>query len=169
VDSAIRSGRISVNSIRVGHARQTAALRSAAEDGLSRIRNAAGGDEFEALLFVPFGSTDDVLREVVVAVQDELRSAAIRRGCMIGVFYPGHPEPGVHSAAFRPLASPRAILGIRTMVDTDIRFLTAPGASATVRMHDVGVWQGFFAARAPQALLELGRQAMADAERMHGQ
>lgn len=165
IDSALRSGRISVNSIRVGHAGQTAALRSAAEDGLSRIRNATNGDEFEAILFVPFGSTEDVLREVVVAVQDELRAASIRRGCMIGVFHPDHPEPGVHSAVFRPLASPRAILGIRTMVDADIRFLTAPGASTTARTHDVGIWQSFFAARAPQALLDIGMQAMADAER----
>lgn len=57
------------------------------------------------------------------AVQDECKTAFVKRGLMVGQFYPGHQHRGLHNADFRPLDAPFAMLAVRHMVATDYPFL----------------------------------------------
>ncbi|OBA79579.1 hypothetical protein A9W99_20370 [Mycobacterium sp. 1164966.3] len=57
------------------------------------------------------------------AVQDECKNAFVKRGLMVGQFYPGHQEEGLRNPDFRPLDAPFAMLAVRHMVVTDYPFL----------------------------------------------
>lgn len=57
------------------------------------------------------------------AVQDECKNAFVKRGLMVGQFYPGHQEKGLHNPDFRPLDAPFPMLAVRHMVVTDYPFL----------------------------------------------
>jgi hypothetical protein len=57
------------------------------------------------------------------AVQKECKNAFVKRGLMVGQFYPGHPQGGLRNPDFRALDAPYAILAIRHMVATDYPFL----------------------------------------------
>jgi hypothetical protein len=57
------------------------------------------------------------------AVQDECKSAFVKRGLMVGQFYPGHQQAGLRNLDFRPLDAPFAMLAVRHMVVTDYPFL----------------------------------------------
>lgn len=145
LEPATKAGRVSLNVVAVESRAAFERLRSVAADSLRRIVHAGDrGGRYESVLFIPVGTDHTALVGAVTWVQQELRAEAVDRGCMVGEFFPGHPAPGVHSAEFRPLQSPRPILGIRTMVDTDILFLGSPGLPAEQRQHGVEAWHRFF-------------------------
>lgn len=56
-------------------------------------------------------------------IQCGLKPEFVRQGLMIGQFYPGCSEPGLHSETFRPLDSPISLIAIRNMVESDWVFL----------------------------------------------
>ncbi|OBF90866.1 hypothetical protein A5791_16065 [Mycobacterium sp. 852002-51163_SCH5372311] len=57
------------------------------------------------------------------AVQNKCKHAFVKRGLMVGQFYPGHQEEGLRNPDFRPLDAPFAMLAVRHMVVTDYPFL----------------------------------------------
>jgi hypothetical protein len=59
-------------------------------------------------------------------VQSALKPEFVKRGMMIGEFWPDHAMPGLHNHSFRPLASPVPMLAMRHMVITDLLFLSGP-------------------------------------------
>ncbi|MGW1073417.1 DUF6875 domain-containing protein [Streptomyces sp. NPDC002537] len=61
---------------------------------------------------------------VVVRVHDRLKPEFVGDGMMLGEFFPGHPGPGLHNPAFRPLHSDTPLLVARSMVANDLPFLT---------------------------------------------
>ncbi|RLV10018.1 hypothetical protein CTZ27_01865 [Streptomyces griseocarneus] len=63
-------------------------------------------------------------RETVVHVHDRLKPEFVGDGMMLGEFFPGHPGPGLHNPAFRPLHSDTPLLVARSMVTNDLPFLT---------------------------------------------
>jgi hypothetical protein len=72
------------------------------------------------------------------AIQDECKNAFVKRGLMVGQFYPGHQQGGLRNPDFRPLDAPFAMLAVRHMVMTDYPFLCGNEA-----------WMGAYAARFP--------------------
>jgi Domain of unknown function (DUF6875) len=155
MEHVMKRGRFSLHPVRMDRPAHTARLRGVAGDWLRRINPAGPPGEYEAAVFVPVGPEPAVLRDAVVDAQEALRADALRRGCMVGEFYPGHPGQGVRNPGFRPLQAPHSILGIRTMVDTDILFFDAPQASAPDRELTLQVWHRFFGDRAPSTLREV--------------
>lgn len=153
LDQATKVGRVSLDVVQVEGAGDCERLAGIAAEWLTRIRGAAeAGGKYESLLFLPVGAPDAILVDCIKTVQQQLRDRAIDRGCMVGEFYPGHPMPGIHNPDFRPLTSPRPLLGIRTMVDTDILFLSQP-SDPVQRRRGIRAWFGFFGAIAPPGLL----------------
>jgi len=83
------------------------------------------GVEFKAIIAV-FAELDASLAPSLIdAVQIFLKREVILKGRMIGQFYPGCTEPGLHNPDFRPLESPYPLLVLRPMQLTDLQFLTA--------------------------------------------
>jgi hypothetical protein len=161
LDQAVKYGRVSLAVIHLDTDDGRQRLRAAAGDWLARIHNAADRDgRYESVLFIPVGADRGALIDAVSRVQQQLRGEATRRGCMVGEFFPGHPMPGIHNPRFRPLDSPRPVLGIRTMVDTDVLFLTMPDEEHVAeRRRSLEAWHRFFADDAPRALLDVYRRA----------
>jgi len=58
-------------------------------------------------------------------VQQALKAEITAQGLMIGQFYPGCLEPGLHNPDYRPLVAPHPMLVIRPMQLTDLMFLFA--------------------------------------------
>lgn len=58
------------------------------------------------------------------SVQHECKSAFVERGLMVGQFYPGHQQGGLHNPDFKPLDAPLAMLAVRNMVVSDYPFLS---------------------------------------------
>jgi hypothetical protein len=155
MDQAAKAGRVSYTQVRIEERADFARLRMVAEDGLTRIHGAGGpGGTYESMVFVPVGGDRELLTESVIEVQQELADSALARGCMIGDFYPRHPMPGVHNPDFRPLASPRPILGIRTMVDTDILFLAHRSVPPDRIEANISSWYRFFGDVAAPGLID---------------
>jgi len=57
------------------------------------------------------------------SVQAECKSAFVERGLMVGQFYPGHQQGGLHNPDFKPLDAPLPMLAVRKMVASDYPFL----------------------------------------------
>ncbi len=161
MEQAMQRGRVALHPVRVERPADTARLCAIARDRLRRITSASSGsDDYDAALFVPVGASPDVLRAAVTDAQAALRAEALRHGCMIGEFYPGHAGPSVRNPEFKPLQSPHPILGIRTMVDSDILFFRATDASAPEYRLSLDMWHRFFGDRAPESLRETHACAM---------
>lgn len=60
---------------------------------------------------------------VIDVVHAEYKSRFVDRGCMLGQFYPGCPQPGLWNHDFRPLDAPLPMLVARSMMTTDFPFL----------------------------------------------
>jgi hypothetical protein len=167
LDQATKVGRVSLSVVQVEGAADFQRLAVTAAEWLGRIRGAAEAEgKYESVLFLPVGAPDVVLVDCVTTVQRELRDRAVDRGCMAGEFYPGHPMPGIHSPGFRPLDSPRPILGIRTMVDTDILFLSLP-SDAGQRRRGAEAWFRFFGASAAPGLRDVYERTLRELEGEH--
>lgn len=155
LDSATKAGRVSLNVVHVDSESAFPRLAATAADWLDRIRGAGDTDgSYESVLFLPVGAPDPVLVECVRSVQRQLRVRAVERGCMAGEFFPGHPAPGVHNPDYRPLAAPWPVLGIRSMVESDILFLGQRSEAVKEWRHGVETWHRFFARRAAPQLLD---------------
>ena len=63
--------------------------------------------------------------DIIDTVQAHGKSKFIKKGLMLGQFYPGCLEPGLWNDDFRPLDAPLPMLAVRQMVSTDYPFLTA--------------------------------------------
>jgi hypothetical protein len=86
----------------------------------------------------PISGADAILKSIVVVfpnvsaeaaggmiggLQKRLKPAYVKSGFMIGEFYPGCAEPGLHNKNFRPLHSPVAALAIRHITKYDAPFM----------------------------------------------
>ncbi|MFX8301094.1 DUF6875 domain-containing protein, partial [Acinetobacter baumannii] len=56
-------------------------------------------------------------------LQREAKLRFVQQGRMIGQFYPGCAEPGLHSPSFRPLDAPVPFIAIRHMAIQDAPFM----------------------------------------------
>ena len=68
---------------------------------------------------VPLGQAG----EIIGGLQKRLKPDFIRAGFMIGEFFPGCPEPGLHNEEFRPLQTPVPALAIRHITKYDAPFM----------------------------------------------
>jgi hypothetical protein len=97
--------------------------------------------------------TDGILKAIVVVfpdvsseiaggvigdLQKRLKTAFVRAGLMIGEFYPGCPEPGLHNKDFRPLHAPVSALAIRHMTKADAPFMLGNPAYLTAYLKYFG-------------------------------
>jgi hypothetical protein len=58
-------------------------------------------------------------------MHQELKTAFVTRGTMLGQFYPGCDQPGLWNKDYRPLDSPIPMIVVRSMMTTDFPFLLA--------------------------------------------
>jgi hypothetical protein len=153
LEQATAYGRVSLSVIGVASRADFDRLREAAAGALERVRGAAqAGGRYESNLFVPYGPDPVLLVDAVVTVQGQLRAEAIGGGRMIGEFLPGHPAEGIRNPRFRPLDSPRPVLGVRTMVDTDVLFLSLPSIPPKDRRNFLDSWFRYFGSEASETL-----------------
>ncbi|WP_370638069.1 DUF6875 domain-containing protein [Croceicoccus sp. Ery15] len=99
------------------------------------------------------GAADAALIE---NVQKRLKPDYVERGLMIGQFYPGCKEGGIHNPEFRPLDAPVISLAVRYMALADAPFMLddARYRAAFVARHGTAGEMGL-------ALAEQARAAMA--------
>ncbi len=82
-------------------------------------------DAINKAIVVVFGDLDrEHAAELIGGVQKELKPEFVKKGLMIGEFFPGNTTPGLRNAAFRPLDSPVPMIAIRLMVESDLPFLS---------------------------------------------
>ncbi|WP_227983879.1 DUF6875 domain-containing protein [Nocardia spumae] len=83
----------------------------------------AGGDRppHSTALVTVFPELTDCAR--IDAVHGERKTEVVRRGWMLGQFYPGCTVPGLWNRDFHPLDAPLPMLVLRPMMSTDYPFL----------------------------------------------
>ncbi|MGK4008331.1 DUF6875 domain-containing protein [Sorangium sp. So ce1036] len=81
------------------------------------------GREFRAIVTVFPELPNDAGPVLIDPVQQALKPEITAQGLMIGQFYPGCREPGLHNPDYRPLEAPHPMLVIRPMQLTDLMFL----------------------------------------------
>jgi hypothetical protein len=81
------------------------------------------GSDFKAIILTFPGLSLDGGSRLIDPLQKALKPEVTAQGLMIGQFYPGCPEPGLHNSDFRPLSTPFPILVLRPMHLTDLMFL----------------------------------------------
>ncbi len=109
-------------------------------------------------LIVLYGRPDPDLKAMVERVHAAYKPEFVRKGFMLGDFWPRHETPGLHSAGFRPFASPYPILGTRTMVPADLVFFTTPDIPPAQRLVYLDYYREGLAGR----LTDHWRQRLAD-------
>lgn len=72
-------------------------------------------------------------------VHQALKSEITAQGLMIGQFYPGCLEPGLHNPDYRPLEAPHPLLAIRPMQLTDLMFLFSRSEHLEAYIRKFGV------------------------------
>jgi len=81
------------------------------------------GREFRAILTLFPDLRNDGGPMLIDPVHQALKPEITAQGLMIGQFYPGCLEPGLHNPDYRPLEAPHPMLVIRSMQLTDLMFL----------------------------------------------
>jgi len=81
------------------------------------------GREFRAILTLFPELPHDGGPVLIDPVQYAMKPEITAQGLMIGQFYPGCLEPGLHNPDYRPLEAPHPMLVIRPMQLTDLMFL----------------------------------------------
>jgi hypothetical protein len=66
----------------------------------------------------------DEITDWIVRIHTTAKPEFLKRGLMLGEFYPGNAATGLRSDSFYPLRSPTPIFVIRSMVPLDIAFLS---------------------------------------------
>jgi hypothetical protein len=67
----------------------------------------------------------DEIMDWIVWIHNTAKPEFLKRGLMLGEFYPGNSATGLRSDSFYPLRSPTPIFVIRSMVPLDIAFLSS--------------------------------------------
>jgi len=83
------------------------------------------GREFRAILTLFPELPNDAGPVLIDPVQQALKAEITAQGLMIGQFYPGCLEPGLHNLDYRPLEAPYPMLVLRPMQLTDLMFLVS--------------------------------------------
>jgi hypothetical protein len=83
----------------------------------------AADDIYRAIVIVFPCLPPEIAPSLIERVQKELKSSFIRRGLMIGEFYPGCRSPGLHNPDFQPLNTTFCSLAIRRMAPADAPFM----------------------------------------------
>lgn len=79
---------------------------------------------FKALLLIfPDVRAEDA-PDFIDGVQRRLKPLFVERGLMLGEFHRRNATPGLYNSGFHPLRSPVPMLVIRSMVESDVVFLT---------------------------------------------
>lgn len=77
------------------------------------------------ILMLPTLTDSDEDSVFIECIHKELKTDFVKRGLMLGQFYPKCPEPGLHNENFKPLQSPVPMFVIRHMQVTDLYFLAS--------------------------------------------
>ncbi|GAA0460197.1 DUF6875 domain-containing protein [Streptomyces sp. NPDC046215] len=166
MEQSLKLGRTAVSSVDVSGARGPKRLESLARSALGRLDGPhASDDVYNAFVMVPVGPDAATRHRIVVDVQQALKKEAVAAGKMVGEFFPGHPMPGIHNEGFRPLDSPHPVLAVRSMVITDILFLTFPEIPVADRLSYLAVWHDQFGGEPAERWNEIYRTAKDQAER----
>jgi hypothetical protein len=72
--------------------------------------------------------------ELIDGTRDVLKPEFVRDGLMLGEFHADNEQGGLHNPNFRPLRSSVPMLVIRSMVPSDIVFLSKPHDSPATRV-----------------------------------
>jgi len=76
--------------------------------------------------------------EIINDMHRRLKPFFLSRGMMLGEFFAESAKPGLHNPDFRPLRSDVPLLVIRTMMLTDIAFLSDRASFVTAFIHNFG-------------------------------
>lgn len=79
---------------------------------------------FKALLIIFPRIAQEEAADFIDGVQRRLKPVFVERGLMLGEFHRHNATPGIYNPAFNPLRSPVPMLAIRSMVESDLIFLT---------------------------------------------
>lgn len=133
--------------IKLGDAALSELIRHLREDMMVRAAPLEQTSEryYVAAIIVPFGAADELMVEVLGRIQPSLKPEFVERGLMLGEFWPGHPDSGLHNESFRPLASPLPMLAMRHMVLSDLGFLTKARVQPQLRVEFLGCYRRTFA------------------------
>lgn len=126
-----------------------------------RCRRRESERSYLVFFLVPYGLPEPALKALVERVHAQLRPEFVAGGMLAGDFWPAHETPGLHSASFRPFASPLPILGMRNMVPGDLAFFAAPDTPPEVRLTYLGYYRDVFGG----TLSEYWQQRLDRAER----
>jgi len=90
----------------------------------AKVNLAVPGDFLLKAIIVAFPEVPiEKTSYIISTVQKELKPQYVHAGLMIGEFYPGCPEPGLHNPDFRPLQMPIPALAIRHITKFDAPFM----------------------------------------------
>ena len=123
IDAAMKKDLLRVVFVRgndFGHANLVGMIAEIAEAFLE-LSPVHGPDSIYKAVLVVFPELTDF--GLIDSVQAECKSAFVERGLMVGQFYPGHQEGGLHNPDFKPLDAPLPMLAVRKMVMSDYPFL----------------------------------------------
>ena len=116
-----------------------AALRALAARFPTQLPTTGSGREFRAILTLFPGLPNDAGPWFIDPLQKALKPEITAQGLMIGQFYPGCREPGLHNLDYRPLEAPHPMLVIRPMQLTDLMFLFARPEYLTAYIGRFGI------------------------------
>jgi len=121
-------------------------VRNLREDMLDRAARLEQTSErnYVAAIIVPFGAADELMVQVLGRIQPSLKPEFVERGLMLGEFWPGHQDSGLHNEDFRPLASPLPMLAMRHMVLSDLGFLTKARVSPQTQAEFLSCYRRTF-------------------------
>ncbi|MGL4313588.1 MAG: DUF6875 domain-containing protein [Sphingomonas sp.] len=118
--------RLAVSHVEPGDADQLASDICAAEIVFSQqAKDMASADDrmFAAAILVLPRLASKAGAVLLNQLQREAKLRFVQQGRMIGQFYPGCAEPGLHSPSFRPLDAPVPFIAIRHMAIQDAPFM----------------------------------------------
>ncbi|MEV5652091.1 DUF6875 domain-containing protein [Nocardia sp. NPDC052254] len=100
-----------------------AAMHSVIDDAIDAYGELVGDGRTNTALVTVFPGLTDCGR--IDDVHRARKTEVVRRGWMLGQFYPGCMVPGLWNRQFHPLDAPLPMLVLRPMMSTDFPFLVA--------------------------------------------
>jgi hypothetical protein len=117
------------------------------------------GVNYKAIIFIFNRVPTDHAPALIDAVQYELKPTYIRKGFLIGQFYPSSPARGLHNTNFRPCDAPMPSLAVRHITVFDAPFMID-------RNENILGYLARFGDEGRQRLMTLTEQGHLDAARI---
>lgn len=127
--------RVGVSRLEPGHrGRLVKAVRDA-EAAFDKAAEQASAKHLTSVILALPRFDSEEGRAEIEATQKSLKSGFVANGKMVGQFYPGCTESGLHNPDFRPLDAPLPFIAIRHMVERDEPFMVTPADRASFALR----------------------------------